>query len=87
MHETYPSEHRESGIYCLGNLTLLEAFANCEIGSGSYFEKRIEYGGSGYALTRQIPDMAPEQWSPELVRERQRGLAERAKLIWRSDFA
>ena len=85
--ETYPSEHWESGINRLGNLTLLEASANRDIGSGSYPEKLIAYGGSGYALTRQLPDMAPEHWSPELVRERQRGLAERAKLIWRSDFA
>ena len=85
--ETYPSEHWESGIYRLGNLTLLEAPANRRIGNGSYSEKRIAYDGSGYALARQISDMAPEQWSPELVRERQRGLAERAKLIWRSDFA
>ena len=85
--ETYPSEHWESGIYRLGNLTLLEAPANRKIGNGSYSEKRIAYGGSGYALARQISDMAPEQWSPELVRERQRRLADRAKLIWRSDFA
>ena len=85
--ETYPSEHWESGMYRLGNLTLLESSANREIGSGSYSEKRIAYGGSGYALARQIPDMAPERWRPELVRERQRRLAERAILIWRSDFA
>ena len=77
----------EASAYRLGNLTLLEASANRAVGNATYGEKRAAYENSAYALTRRIPDMAPEQWTPELVDERQRQLAARAVHLWRSDFA
>ena len=85
--ETYPSEKWDSGVYRLGNLTLLEAAANRKIGNESYPDKLDAYARSAYVITRQIPKMAPEQWTPELVDARQRQLAKRAAQVWRADFA
>ncbi len=86
-NETYPSERWDSGVCRLGNLTLLEASANRGTGNESYRGKLAAYERSGYALTRQIPQLAPEQWAPELVEERRRKLAKEAARAWRSDFA
>ena len=77
----------EASAYRLGNLTLLESAANRRVGNAGYRDKLEVYGGSTYALTRQIPQMAPEEWTPELLNERQIRLAARAVHLWRSDFA
>ena len=86
-NESYPEDKWESGVYRVGNLTLLEASVNRDVGSGDYAGKCAAYGESVYALTREIPEMAPERWTPELVAERQRRLAKTAARVWRSDFA
>ena len=85
--ETYPRQQWENGVYRLGNLTLLEAAANREIANELYPDKLDAYARSTYEITRQIPKMAPEQWTPELVDARQRQLAKRAAQAWRADFA
>ena len=85
--EAFPAERWEASVYRLGNLTLLESAANRDVGNSIYSGKLDTYRNSGYALTRQIPEMAPERWTPELMDERQRSLAERAVHLWRSDFA
>ena len=86
-NESYPEDKWESGVYRVGNLTLLEAPMNRDVGNDVYTEKCAAYGKSKYALTQAIPEMAPERWTPELVAERQRRLAEMAAHVWRSDFA
>lgn len=85
--EIYPRRQWENGVCRLGNLTLLEAAANRAIGNESYPDKLDAYARSTYAITRQIPKMAPEQWTPELVDARQKQLAKRAAQVWRADFA
>ena len=86
--ETFPAERWDASVYRIGNLTLLEAPINRRIGSGTYDDKRrAAYRDSRYAISTQVPDMAPEQWTPELVGERQRKFARRAVHLWRSDFA
>ena len=85
--EAFPAERWEASVYRLGNLTLLEPAANRNVGNSVYTGKLDAYRNSGYALTRQIPETAPERWTPELMDERQRRLAERAVHLWRSDFA
>ncbi len=85
--EAFAPERWDVSVYRLGNLTLLEAPANRTVGNEAYTDKCAAYNESGYALTRKIPQMAPEQWTPELVDERQRRLAARAVHLWRSDFA
>ncbi|MCY4514401.1 MAG: DUF262 domain-containing HNH endonuclease family protein [Candidatus Tectomicrobia bacterium] len=84
--ETYPSDKWDSDVYRLGNLTLLEASNNRDIGNKPYDRKRPIYAQSHYHLTQEIPKIAPEQWTPELVNERQVQLAKVAAQVWKSDF-
>ena len=83
----FPAEGWEASVYRLGNLTLLEPAANRDVGNSVYTGKLDAYRDSAYALTRQLPEMAPERWTPELMDARQRRLSERAVHLWRSDFA
>ena len=85
--ETFAPDLWESSVYRLGNLTLLERGSNRDVGNAVYADKIIAYGRSRYALSRQVPDMAPEHWTPELMDARQARLAARATHLWRSDFA
>ena len=85
--EIFSAERWEASVYRIGNLILLESAANRRVGNDDYAGKLDAYRRSSYALARQIPEMAPEVWTPELVDERQRRLAERAVHLWRSDFA
>jgi len=83
----FPRELWEASVYRLGNLTLLESGANRQVGNSTYGEKLAAYAGSVYALTRRIAEIAPHEWTPEILEARQRQLALRAVHLWRSDFA
>ena len=84
--EVFPPDRWERAVDRLGNLTLLERTLNREVGNGPYSTKRAAYESSTYSLTREIADLAPEEWTPALLEERQRRLAARAVRLWRSDF-
>ena len=84
---TFRARRWEAAVYRLGNLTLLESTANRRVGNASFIEKLCAYGQSAYALTRKIPEIAPEQWTLDLLDARQQHLAERAVHLWRADFA
>ena len=84
--DTFDSDRWEDAVYRLGNLTLLERGANREIGNAAYPDKAGAYAASRYALSRQIPELAPEHWTPELLDTRQAHLAARAAHLWRADF-
>ena len=71
----------------IGNMTLLESAVNREVGNAPYAEKCAAYEGSAYALTREVAEMAPDEWTFALMENRQRLLARRATQVWRSDFA
>ena len=85
--DTFPPERWEAAVNRLGNLSFLERERNRDVGNGPYPTKRTAYESSRYALTRAIAEMAPEEWTPALLEERQRRLAERAVQLWRADFA
>ena len=85
--EMYPPEKWENSVSRLGNLTLIEAPVNKEVGNKAYPDKQAAYARSIYALTRRIAEMAPEEWTPEFVDARQKQLAARAVHVWRADFA
>lgn len=85
--EDFASELWEPSVYRLGNLTLLESSANRRVGNAAYADKLAAYEQSVYAITRRIPEIAPDRWTPELLDARQRHLAARAVHLWRSDFA
>jgi hypothetical protein len=84
---TFPRTQWESAVYRLGNLTLLEPALNRQVGNAEYGEKVVAYGASTYALTRAIPELAPEEWTLALLDKRQQLLAARAVHLWRADFA
>jgi hypothetical protein len=84
--ESFPKLNQDDYLYCLGNLTLLESSLNRRIGNGSYREKIDLYRQSAYALTKTLPDSAPEEWTPEHVDARQKRFAERAVHLWRVDY-
>lgn len=85
--EEFPPERHESFVYRVGNLTLLEAGPNRDIGNLCYEEKMPAYLQSQYVLTQRIPVAASEDWTVQLLEQRQKILAARAVHIWRSDFA
>ena len=78
---------RDSVVNRIGNLTLLEAGLNREVGNASYAGKIGAYRKSRYALARAIPETAPEEWTLPILESRHRRLAEGAVHLWRSDFA
>ena len=82
----FPREQWEAAVYRLGNLTLLEPPLNRQVGNANYAVKLSAYSRSIYALTRKIPEIASEQWTRDILEERQRRLAERAVHLWRADF-
>ena len=85
--EAFPPERWDAAVDRLGNLTLLERALNREVGNAAYPAKRAAYASSTYELTRGIADLAPEEWTPALLDERQRRLAARAVRLWRADFS
>ncbi len=64
----------------LGNLVLMKASDNSNLGSATFQEKRAIYSASPYELTLQVADAA--DWSPTAIRERQRILADLALRTW-----
>ena len=84
--DVFPRARWDEEVYRLGNLTLLEPALNRRVGNATYTEKVSAYAESAYALTRSIPDLAPEEWTFALLEERQRRLATRAVHVWRVDF-
>lgn len=82
----FPQDRQEKYLYRLGNLALLEATTNRDIGNSGYDAKAIAYAQSKYNSTKSIASFAPEDWTPELLHERQRQMALRAEHLWRSDF-
>ena len=85
--EVFPPDRWEAAVDRLGNLTLLERALNREVGNAAYPAKRAAYASSTYALSRGIADLAPDEWTPALLDERQRRLAARAVRLWRADFS
>ncbi len=85
--EHFTVEQQEALVFRVGNLALLSASANRRVGNAPYVAKALEYAQSEYHLTRQVPDLAPEEWTPDRIHARQQRMARRAAHIWRSPFA
>lgn len=83
----FPEAHWDASIDRLGNLTLLESSLNRRAANQPYSAKVSLYGESAYRITQRIAQEAPESWTPALLNERQRRMAERAVHLWRCDFA
>ncbi len=64
----------------IGNLALLLAKSNSDLKSMDFKSKKAVYKDSPYELTRQIATV--NDWTPEKISERQKGLAELALRAW-----
>ncbi|RWI99971.1 HNH endonuclease family protein [Mesorhizobium sp.] len=64
----------------LGNMVLVRASKNKDIGNKPFEEKREAYENSSYAITQQVA--AYEKWSIDQIRERQRDMARLAVETW-----
>lgn len=82
----FPADEVERFIFRLGNLSLLEASANRQVGNALYAEKKVAYANSTYDLSKKVVDTAPEDWTPATLDARQNAMAQRATHVWRSDF-
>lgn len=70
----------ESHFARLGNLALLKAVKNNDIGNKSFEEKKKVYKDSTYLLTEQLKDVV--EWNTQEIDERQKVLAELALKTW-----
>ena len=66
----------------LGNMLLLEATLNRDIGNIAYERKRSAYRDSAYETTRRVAEESAE-WTPSRIDARQRAMAKVATAIWR----
>ena len=66
----------------LGNMLLLEAKLNRDIGNAAYERKRSAYRDSAYETTRRVAEEYAE-WTPSRIDARQQAMAKVATAIWR----
>jgi Protein of unknown function (DUF1524) len=65
----------------LGNLALLKASDNVEIGNGEFAEKIGALSNSPFEWTKEIPRLYND-WGVDQIRERQRRMANAAPKVW-----
>ena len=81
----FTEQQQEGFTYRLGNMTILEANYNRDLGCSGYDEKRLAYEKSCFAITRNLADQY-DQWTMEKIRANQRWMAKQATSIWRVNF-
>lgn len=69
-------------VYRLGNMTLLHAGANRDLGNMDYAQKRQTYQQSNFAITKKLGD-DNATWTPERIGAHQNWMAAQATSIWR----
>ena len=69
--------------YRLGNMTLLEAGKNRDLGNASFSEKKAIYKQSTVPMTFEIGNSNLEEWTEDCIDNRQKKMANEAKGIWR----
>ena len=78
-------EEAEAGSRLLGNMLLLKARRNVEIGNESFEQKKLAYDRSGYDLTKEVAK-TEGNWTLEKIRQRQRAMAALAVKTWPVTF-
>ena len=64
----------------LGNMVLLNAKENVEIGNGTFLEKKAVFRRSPFVLTSQVAKW--RDWGPHQIDTRQTALADMAPAVW-----
>ncbi|MCC2868991.1 MAG: DUF262 domain-containing HNH endonuclease family protein [Candidatus Accumulibacter phosphatis] len=80
--ETFSDEEADALTYRLGNMTLMQAGQNKNLGNAAYEEKRAVFQQSGFAITRKLATEHAE-WTPERIAAHQNWMAAQATAIWR----
>lgn len=80
--EGFGNNDAEALVYRLGNMTLLHAGANRDLGTVPYADKREAYQNSTFAITKKLADDNAE-WTPERIAAHQKWMANQATAIWR----
>jgi hypothetical protein len=76
------NDDAEALVYRLGNMTLLQAGANQDVGNLNYAQKRPTYQQSGFAITKKLGNDYAD-WTPERIAAHQNWMATQATAIWR----
>jgi len=78
----FSNDEAEALTYRLGNMTLLQAGANRDLGTATYADKRAVYQQSGFAITRKLAQDNVD-WTPDRIASWQSWMATQATAIWR----
>lgn len=79
---TFSDEELDTLVYRIGNMALMEAGPNRDIGNSDYETKKAVYATSVFSLTRKVAE-ENEDWSPSRIEIRQQALAKIATSVWR----
>jgi hypothetical protein len=82
--ERFAAEQLDNFVYRIGNMALLAASRNRDLGNADFAAKREIYRASGFRLTARIGEDYVE-WTPQAIERRQRALAKLATATWRID--
>jgi len=78
----FSNEEASGLLFRLGNMTLMDASDNRDVGNEEYARKRAIYSQSGFEITRKI-SQEYSQWTPATISARQDWMADQATSIWR----
>lgn len=76
------NDDAEALIYRLGNMTLLQAGANRDLGNLDYAQKRAKFQQSEFAITKKLGNDHAE-WNADRIAAQQQWMAAQATSIWR----
>ncbi|OGT88757.1 MAG: hypothetical protein A2514_15080 [Gammaproteobacteria bacterium RIFOXYD12_FULL_61_37] len=80
--EAFTDEEADALTYRLGNMTLMQAGTNKDLGNTSYAVKRPVFEKSGFSINRKLAADHAE-WTPERVAAHQNWMAAQATAVWR----
>ncbi len=83
--EAFDDRQREASTYRLGNMTLLEAAHNRDIGNVKFTEKHPVYGASEFSITHKL-SQEYDTWTVDKIHSRQEWMARQAAGIWQISF-
>lgn len=79
---TFSGEELDTLVYRIGNMALMEAGPNRDVGNSDYESKKAAYATSIFSLTRKVAE-ENEGWTPSRIESRQQALARIATSVWR----
>jgi hypothetical protein len=78
----FGNDDADALVYRLGNMTLLQAGTNRDLGTADYAQKRTVYQQSSFAITQKLANDNVE-WKPDRIAAQQNWMATQATAVWR----